>query len=82
MQESGRGGVAGEAERGARKKGEGERGAARWGRPVRERERETGAEELGRASWAELAVREGEEKKRAGRRERRPGERGKKEIGR
>jgi hypothetical protein len=42
MQESGRGGVAGEAERGARKKGEGERCAARWGRPVRERERETG----------------------------------------
>jgi hypothetical protein len=62
--------------------GRGGRGTARWGRPVRERERETSAEGLGRASWAELAVREGEEKERVGRRERGPGERGKKERGR
>jgi hypothetical protein len=33
-------------------------------------------------SWAELAEHEGEEKKRVGRRERGPGERGKKERGR
>jgi hypothetical protein len=56
-------------------------GAVGWSERRRGNRRNRSAEGQGRVSWAELAVREGEEKKRVGRRERGPGERGRKREG-